>query len=87
MVRLDISNRKVADGFWMLFIELVCLEYVPDDRRAMKECFRLFKKSGWASVFDFITTDRTFEDAGIVEHWRAREGVWSSELRQSVWKI
>lgn len=67
MVKMDISDIKYPDeSFDVIYCSHV-LEHVPDDKKAMKEFFRVLKNSGWAILNVPITREKTFEDASIVD--------------------
>jgi SAM-dependent methyltransferase len=67
MVRMDITAIQYAD---QTFDAIYCshvLEHVPDDRRAMREFFRVLKNDGWAILLVPITASATFEDPSITD--------------------
>ena len=67
MVKMDITDIQYAD---QLFDVIYCshvLEHVQDDKRAMREFFRVLKNNGWAIVLVPITSEQTFEDPSIIE--------------------
>lgn len=67
MVRVDITNIQFPDeSFDILFCSHV-LEHIPDDRRAMRECFRVLKRGGWAVFQVPVDSDRTIEAASIAD--------------------
>jgi SAM-dependent methyltransferase len=67
MVRMDITDIELADeSFDVVYCSHV-LEHVQDDRAAMKELFRVLKRTGWAILNVPITDDHTFEDPSIVD--------------------
>ena len=43
------------------------MEHVSDDRKAMREFFRVLKKDGWAILNVPIIRDKTYEDSSITE--------------------
>ncbi|MBN1379579.1 MAG: methyltransferase domain-containing protein [Gammaproteobacteria bacterium] len=67
MVKMDIVDIQYADqSFDVIFCSHV-LEHVVDDRRAMKEFFRVLKNTGWAILNVPITSVKTFEDSSVIE--------------------
>jgi ubiquinone/menaquinone biosynthesis C-methylase UbiE len=67
MVKMDITNIEYADqSFDVIYCSHV-LEHVQDDKRAMREFYRVLKNNGWAILLVPITSERTFEDPSIVE--------------------
>lgn len=67
MVKMDITNIQYADeSFDVIYCSHV-LEHVQDDKRAMREFFRVLKNAGWAILLVPITSDKTFEDLSIVD--------------------
>lgn len=67
MVKMDITNIQYPDqSFDIIFCSHV-LEHVPDDKKAMREFFRVLKSSGWAILLVPISREKTFEDFSIVD--------------------
>ena len=67
MVKMDITNIEYPDqSFDVIYCSHV-LEHVQDDKRAMREFFRVLKNNGWAILLVPITSEKTFEDPSIVE--------------------
>jgi len=67
MVKMDISDIHYGDQSFDLIYCSHVFEHVPDDRRAMREFFRVLKDEGWAILLVPIESDRTFEDPSIVD--------------------
>jgi SAM-dependent methyltransferase len=62
MVRMDVTDIPCHDeAFDVIYCSHV-LEHVLDDRKAMREFFRVSKKDGWAILLVPITSEKTFED-------------------------
>jgi len=68
MVKMDIMNITYEDNSFDAIICSHVLEHVTDDRKAMREMFRVLKPGGWAIVMVPISGDVTFEDPSIVTH-------------------
>jgi SAM-dependent methyltransferase len=67
MIKIDITNIKYADeSFDVIYCSHV-LEHVQDDKKAMREFYRVLKRKGWAILLVPITAEKTFEDPSIVE--------------------
>jgi SAM-dependent methyltransferase len=67
MVKMDITNIQYpAEYFDVIYCSHV-LEHVPDDRKAMREFYRVLKQNGWAILLVPITADRTVENPAIVD--------------------
>jgi predicted SAM-dependent methyltransferase len=69
MVKMDITNIEYPDeSFDVIYCSHV-LEHVQDDKKAMKEFFRVLKANGWAILIVPIASElkKTFEDSSIVE--------------------
>jgi predicted SAM-dependent methyltransferase len=67
LVKIDITNILYKDN---MFDAILCnhvLEHVLDDKKAMRELFRVLKPGGWAIIQVPIWTNRneTFEDQTI----------------------
>lgn len=67
MVKMDISDIKYPDeSFDVIYCSHV-LEHIPDDKKGMKEFYRVLKNSGWAILNVPITRDITYEDSSIID--------------------
>jgi predicted SAM-dependent methyltransferase len=67
MVKMDIMDIQYEnESFDIIYCSHV-LEHVYDDRKAMKEFFRILKKDGWAILNVPITKDKTYEDPAITD--------------------
>jgi SAM-dependent methyltransferase len=67
MVKMDVTDIQFPD---MLFDVVFCshvLEHIHDDRKAIKEFFRVLKSGGWAIILVPIMSDRTFEDPTVTD--------------------
>lgn len=68
MLKIDITDIPIRDNQFDCIFCYHVLEHVADDRKAMRELFRILKPSGWAiiqSPVDF-NRDTTFEDPNII---------------------
>ncbi len=67
-LRMDITDILFRDGLFDAVLAVHVLEHVPDDRRAMREVFRVLKPGGWAILHSPTEPGRevTFEDPSIV---------------------
>jgi SAM-dependent methyltransferase len=74
--KVDITDMSIyADGRFDIFICSHVLEHVKDDRKAMKELYRVLKPGGWgiAMVPINISITETFEDEKITsveDRWK-----------------
>lgn len=68
MVRMDITDIQYDDETFDVIYCSHVLEHVPDDRKAMRELYRVLKRTGWAILLVPISAaQRTFEDPQIVD--------------------
>jgi SAM-dependent methyltransferase len=65
MVKMDISDIQYGDNTFDVIYCSHVLEHVPDDRKAMREFWRVLKSGGWAILQVPITSDVTFEDPSV----------------------
>jgi predicted SAM-dependent methyltransferase len=65
MVRMDISDIQYVDNTFDVIYCSHVLEHVPDDRKALREFWRVLKIGGWAILQVPITSDVTFEDPTV----------------------
>ena len=67
MRKIDITDIDFPDqSFDVIYCSHV-LEHVQDDRKAMREFYRILKCDGWAILLVPITAERTFEDPSITD--------------------
>jgi SAM-dependent methyltransferase len=67
MVRMDITNIQYPDSYFDVIYCSHVLEHVQDDKKAIREFYRVLKQDGWAILLVPITADTTFEDSSIVD--------------------
>lgn len=67
MVRMDITSIQYADNWFDVIYCSHVLEHVPEDRRAIREFYRVLRPDGWAILLVPVTVEQTFEDPTIVE--------------------
>lgn len=73
MVQMDLTDIHMPDETFDVVVASHVLEHIPDDRKAMREVFRVLKPGGWAVMQVPVTTTETFEDLSIVDpHERIR---------------
>ncbi|MBX0330763.1 methyltransferase domain-containing protein [Oscillochloris sp. ZM17-4] len=66
-VRLDITRLPQSDQSIDIIYCSHVLEHVPDDRKAMRELYRILKREGWAILLVPITVGQTIEDPTITD--------------------
>jgi len=65
MVKMDVTNIEYPDhSFDVIYCSHV-LENVQDDRRALREFYRILKPNGWAILLVPVTAQKTFEDPSV----------------------
>lgn len=67
MIRMDITDIQYPDESFDVIYCCHVLEHVADDRRAMREFFRVLRHDGWAILLVPVTAEKTFEDFSITE--------------------
>lgn len=67
MVKMDITNIQYPDNSFDFIYCSHVLEHVLDDKKAIKEFYRIIKKNGSAILNVPITTIKTFEDPTITD--------------------
>lgn len=66
-MQLDITAMPLPDeGFDMIYCSHV-LEHVVEDRKAMREMWRVLKPGGWALVSVPMMAERTIEDPSVTD--------------------
>ncbi|WP_442505078.1 class I SAM-dependent methyltransferase [Novipirellula sp. SH528] len=65
MVKMDLTEIEYPNNSFDVVYCSHVLEHIPDDRKAMREIFRVLRRGGWAILQVPITSNFTFEDATI----------------------
>lgn len=75
MVQMDITAVEFDDASFDAVICNHVLEHIPDDRKAMRELFRILKPGGWGilQVPISLRLDETYEDFSITDEARRAE--------------
>ncbi len=68
MEKMDLTNLRIESGTYDCVMCYHVLEHIPDDRKAMREIFRVLKPGGWAILQSPVDLNRekTHEDPSIV---------------------
>jgi SAM-dependent methyltransferase len=66
MVRMDITNIQYPDEYFDVIFCSHVLEHVQDDKKAIREFYRVLKHDGWAILLVPITAEKTIEDSSII---------------------
>lgn len=67
MLKMDIMDIKAPDNYFDVVYCSHVLEHVDDDRKAIKELYRVLKHGGWAAIMVPITARSTIEDPTIID--------------------
>ncbi len=67
IVKMDITDIPYSGQTFDVIYCSHVLEHVVDDRRAMREFFRVLKDEGWAILLVPIGREKTYEDSSIVD--------------------
>jgi SAM-dependent methyltransferase len=67
MLRMDVSNIPFPDDYFDVIYCSHVLEHVFDDRKAIREFFRVLKEEGWAVLLVPVTLEETSEDVSDME--------------------
>lgn len=79
MVKMDITNITLPDNSFDVIICNHVLEHVPDDRKAMREMYRVLKPGGWAILQTPMSAlPHTVEDLTITDP-RERERLFGQD--------
>lgn len=67
MVVIDITNINYSDDYFDIILSSHVLEHVPNDKKAMRELFRVLNPGGWSihQVPIDYSREKTFEDTKI----------------------
>lgn len=66
-VKMDIMEIQYPDEYFDVIYCNHVLEHVKDDKKALREFYRVLKKDGWAILLVPIMADKTFEDPSITD--------------------
>jgi ubiquinone/menaquinone biosynthesis C-methylase UbiE len=64
---MDITDIKYPDHSFEVILCSHVLEHVPDDRKALREFYRVLSPGGWAMIQIPISDPVTFEDLTITD--------------------
>ena len=67
MMAMDITAMTFKDKAFDIIVCNHVLEHIPDDKKAIKEIYRVLKSGGWASIQVPIKGDITREDLSITD--------------------
>jgi ubiquinone/menaquinone biosynthesis C-methylase UbiE len=67
MVRMDITDIQYPDEYFDVIYCSHVMEHVQDDKKAMREFYRVLKSGGWAILLVPITADKTSENSSVVD--------------------
>lgn len=68
-LHFDVQSIPLPDGYADIIICNHLLEHVADDRRAMREMYRIMRRGGWGVMLSPVelSRERTFEDDSITD--------------------
>jgi SAM-dependent methyltransferase len=66
MVKMDITDIQYPDNTFDIIYCSHVLEHVTDDRRAMREFYRVLKPGGWAILQVPVVGNTTLEDSSVI---------------------
>jgi len=67
MLKMDITDIQYPDEFFDVIYCSHVIEHILDDRRALREFYRVLRSDGWAVLLVPITSDKTFEDPLVID--------------------
>jgi predicted SAM-dependent methyltransferase len=67
MVRMDVTDIQYPDDYFDVIYCSHVLEHVSEDRKAMREFYRVLKQAGWAILLVPITVELTVEDPAVTD--------------------
>jgi ubiquinone/menaquinone biosynthesis C-methylase UbiE len=65
MIKMDITDIQFSDDYFDAIYCSHVFEHVPDDRKAMREFYRVLNPDGWAILLVPISGEKTVEDASV----------------------
>ena len=80
-VKMDVHNIPFEDNSFDIIMCNHVLEHVQDDKKVMKEFYRVIKKGGWGIFQVPIANNRkeTFEDPSITEPKEREKHYWQDD--------
>lgn len=68
MLQMDLTNIYFPDETFDVVYTSHVFEHIPDDRKAMREIFRVLKPHGWAILqVPIINSEVTYEDPSVID--------------------
>ena len=67
MLQMDLTNIYFPDETFDVIYTSHVLEHILDDRKAMRELYRVLKTGGWAILNVPIGAEVTYEDPSVVD--------------------
>lgn len=67
MVKMDVTDIQYPDGSFDVIYCSHVLEHVVDDKKALREFFRVLKPGGWAILLVPIEGETTVEDPSVTD--------------------
>jgi len=67
MITMDITDIQYPDGYFNVVYCSHVLEHVPDDRKALREFYRVLNPEGWAILLVPMSGEKTIEDPSITD--------------------
>ena len=81
MVRMDLTDIQCPDEQFDAVYCSHVLEHIPDDRRAMRELYRVLRPGGWALLQVPVLHETTIEDQSVTLAGRAIASLWPGRSR------
>jgi predicted SAM-dependent methyltransferase len=66
-VKMDITSIPFPESTYDVIYCSHVLEHVPDDRKALREFYRVLKPTGWLLLLVPVNVEKTFEDASVTD--------------------
>ena len=79
MVKLDVTRIDRESASFDVILCSHVLEHVEDDRKAMRELFRVLRPGGWAMIQVPLSGQPTFEDPSITDPVERERLFWQAD--------
>ena len=79
MVKLDVTRIDRESASFDVILCSHVLEHVEDDRKAMRELFRVLRPGGWAMIQVPLSSQPTFEDPSITDPAERERLFWQAD--------